>query len=61
MIKGLFEYNYNPLFQWKRINHIQSARWLQLSRLKASAFLFEDFLLVFLEIQQLILDIGNAI
>jgi hypothetical protein len=27
--------------QWKRINCKQSARWQHLSRLKASAFLFE--------------------
>jgi hypothetical protein len=31
--------------QWKRINYKQSARWQHLSRLKASAFLFEFFLL----------------
>ncbi len=29
--------------EWKRINHKQFARWQQLSRLKASAFLFEIF------------------
>jgi hypothetical protein len=31
--------------QWQRINHKQIARWQHLSRLKASAFLFEFFLL----------------
>ncbi len=31
--------------QWKRINHKQITRWQHLSRLKASAFLFETFLL----------------
>jgi hypothetical protein len=37
-----------PLYvaaQWKRINRKQSTRWQHLSRLKASAFLFEIFLL----------------
>ncbi len=29
---------------WKRINHKQSAIWQHLSRLKASAFLFENVL-----------------
>ncbi len=36
---------YSSLFEWKRINHKQIARWQYLSRLKASAFLFEIFLL----------------
>jgi hypothetical protein len=31
--------------QWKRINHKQIARWQHLSRSKASAFLFEIFLI----------------
>ncbi len=32
------------VLQWKRINHKKSAKWQHLSRLKASAFLFEIFL-----------------
>ncbi len=32
-------------YQWKRINRKQVARWQHLSRLKASAFLFEIILL----------------
>ncbi len=32
-------------WEWKRINHKQSARWQHLSQFKASAFLFEIFLL----------------
>jgi hypothetical protein len=32
-------------FQWKRINRKQNARWQHLSRIKATAFLFEFFLL----------------
>jgi hypothetical protein len=34
-----------PSTKWKRINRKQIARWQHLSRLKASAFLFEIFLL----------------
>jgi hypothetical protein len=46
--------------QWKRTNCKQSARWQHLSRLKASASLFENFLLG-VKKQQLILEFGNAI
>ncbi len=35
----------NTLHQWKRFNRKQITRWQHLSRLKASAFLFEIFLL----------------
>ncbi len=42
--KTLQEY-WKQFLQWKRINHKQSARWQHLSRLRASAFLFEIFLL----------------
>ena len=37
------EISYNTGDQWKRINCKQIARWQHLSRLKASAFLFEFF------------------
>ncbi len=47
------------LFQWKRISHKQSARWQQLSQLKASAFLILPKISCW-ETQQLIPGIGNA-
>jgi hypothetical protein len=44
----MFTYDASPLcslMQWKRINHKQIAGWQHVSQLKASAFLFEIFLL----------------
>ncbi len=53
-------FHLQPL-QWKRINHKQSAGWEHLSRLKACAFLLEIFFVRCQEMQELILEIGNAI